>query len=126
MISISTRGNFKRTRAYLDRIHNRELFRDFERWGKMGVDALEAATPKDSGISAGSWRYRVIRNHRWPGIEWYNVNEAGHTGVPIVILIQYGHATRGGTYVQGRDFINPAMRPVFEKIQTELRKKVNS
>lgn len=92
----------------------------------MGVDALSAATPRDTGESASKWQYRVIRNHRWPGIEWYNTNESGATGVPVVILIQYGHATRDGGFVQGRDFINPAMKPIFEKIQTELWKKVRS
>lgn len=92
----------------------------------MGVVALNAATPRNSGLSAGSWQYRVIRNHRWPGIEWYNTNPAGESGVPVVILIQYGHATRDGGYIQGRDFINPAMKPVFENIRQELWKKVRS
>jgi hypothetical protein len=126
MFAIEAKGNFKRTREWLASIHNRELFRDLERWGQMGVDALNAATPRDSGLSAGSWQYRVIRNQRWPGIEWYNVNAAGQSNTPVVILIQYGHATRSGGYIQGRDFINPAMKPVFEKIRQELWKKVRS
>lgn len=126
MISISARNNLKNTINWLETLKNRNLFKDFERWGQMGVDALAAATPKDSGLSAGSWHYRVIRNNRWPGIEWYNVNEAGPMDVPVVILIQYGHATRDGSYIQGRDFINPAMRPVFARIRDELWKKVNS
>ena len=124
MIGVSTKGNFKGARGYLNRIKNRELFKQFEQYGQMGVRALSAATPVDTGLTAQSWDYRVIRGHRWPGIEWYNSNEVNET--PVAILIQYGHGTRGGGYIQGRDFINPAMRPVFDKILRELREKVKS
>ena len=124
MIGVSTKGNFQGTRAYLNRIKNRELFKQFEQYGQMGVRALSAATPVDTGLTAQSWDYRVIRNNRWPGIEWFNTNEVNET--PVAILIQYGHGTRGGGYIQGRDFINPAMRPIFDQILRELREKVKS
>lgn len=124
MISILVRKNGNRTRDFLYSIRNKELFRDFDRYGRMGVDALSSSTPVDSGLTAQSWKYRVIRNHRWPGIEWYNTNIVN--GTPVAILIQYGHGTRGGTYIQGRDFINPAMRPLFEQIADDIWKKVKS
>jgi len=124
MIEVSSKGNFKGTRAYLERIKNRELFKHFEQYGRMGVAALRSATPVDSGLTAQSWDYRVIRNHRWPGIEWFNTN-VDDNGTPVAVLIQYSHATGTGGWIQGRDYINPAMRPIFDQIVDELREKVN-
>ena len=125
MIGVSSKNNLKSTQSYLERMKARQLFRTLEQHGRMGVLALERATPRDSGLTAGSWGYRVIRDHRWPGIEWFNTNEMPD-GTSIAILVQYGHGTGTGGYVQGRDFINPAMRPVFDQIVRELREKVNS
>jgi len=83
----------------------------------MGVDALRDATPKDTGKTADSWGYEIIVNNGSASIVWTNSNQ--NHGVYIAVLIQYGHATRGGGYVQGRDYINPAMRPVFDKIAND-------
>jgi hypothetical protein len=124
MIGVSTRGNFDPTKKYLNRIKSKELFKNFEQYGRMGVAALNKATPRDTGETAQSWDYKIIRNHRWPGIEWFNTNTVD--GTPVAILIQYDHSTGTGGFVQGRDFINPAMRPIFSLIVAELRKKVNS
>lgn len=87
----------------------------------MGVEALSRSTPVRSGLAAQSWAYRVIRGRR-PGIEWYNTDTVN--GTPVVILIQYGHGTGTGGYVEGKDFINPAMRGVFDQIADDVWKKV--
>ncbi len=100
------------------------MFSDLTRHGKTGVDALSNATPVDSSLTANSWAFRIIKDRRNPGIEWYNSNAAGD--VSVAILIQYGHATGTGGYVVGRDFINPAMQPIFDKIADDVWKKVTN
>lgn len=89
----------------------------------MGVAALSQATPKDTGQAAISWGYRVIKSAKHPGIEWFST-DIDANGTPIVILIQYGHATGTGGYVPGRDFINPTMQPIFDQIAEDVWKKV--
>ena len=121
MIGITSSGNLKKTDAFLKRLQKRDIYSDLDRYGKMGVSALSRATPVDSSLTANSWAYRVIRGRR-PGIEWYNTNVVG--GTPVAILIQYGHGTGTGGYVQGRDFINPAIRPIFNQISDDIWKKV--
>lgn len=122
MIRVTSTGDFKKTRDFLERVLRRDIFSELDRYGKQGVAVLSKATPVDSGYSSISWAYRVIKDRRNPGIEWYNNNIVN--GTPVVILIQYGHATGTGGYVPGRDFINPAMRPIFDKITDEVWKKV--
>lgn len=90
--------------------------------GKKGVDALRAATPSETGESANSWYYTVTANKDGMSLVWRNNHMAG--GVPVVILLQYGHATGTGGYVQGRDFINPAIRPIFQEIEADVKKAV--
>lgn len=124
MIRITTSGDFKKTRKFLSKISRGGLFEDLNRFGQMGVAALSKATPIDTSLTANAWEYRIIKDKKRPGIEWYNTNKINN--ISIVILIQYGHATGTGGYVQGRDFINPAMRPVFDKIADEIWKKVKS
>jgi hypothetical protein len=124
MIGIESRGDFKKTRSFLKKMQRGDIFYDLNRYGEMGVSALGKATPIDSSLTANSWGYRIIRDRKFPGIEWYNTNVVN--GTPVAILIQYGHATGTGGYVQGRDFINPAMQPVFDKIADEIWKKVKS
>jgi len=123
MIKITGSGDFKKTTEFLDRLKRREIYRDMDRYGRMGVDALSRATPVRTGLTAHSWSYRIIKG-RSPGIEWYNTNMAG--GTPVAILIQYGHGTRQGGYVHGRDFVNPATRPIFDQIAEEVWKKVRA
>lgn len=91
----------------------------------MGVAALSANTPIDTGETALHWQYRIIQDSRRVRIEWYNTNIDAN-GTSIAILIQYGHATRDGGFIQGRDFINPTMRPIFDQITNEIWKKVNA
>lgn len=123
MISVTSKGSAK-IKKRLDRMLNQKIDRDLHRWGQMGLEALQNATPVETGISAESWGYRVSRDSHGPRIEWFNTNTVN--GTPVVILIHYGHATGTGGYVQGKEFINRAMQPVFDKINDEIRKKVRS
>ncbi len=123
MIGITSNGDPNKTSNFLKRFHG-DVFSELERYGKMGVDALARATPVDSSLTANSWAYRIIKNRKRPGIEWYNTNMADTTSVAI--LIQYGHATGTGGFVSGRDYINPAMLPIFEQIVDDVWKKVKS
>ncbi len=128
MIGITSKGDFKKTTKFLERINSNvslsDIYSDFDSYGRIGVDALSDATPVDTGLTANSWRYRVIKDRARPGIEWYNTNTVN--GTPIAILIQYGYATGSGGYVQGRDYINPAMRPIFDMIAADVWKKVKT
>lgn len=92
------------------------------KYGQLGLDALIAATPVDSGLTASSWAYRIKRDASGATIEWYNTRNVD--GVPIAVILQYGHATKDGHFVQGIDYINPAMRPVFEAIADDAWKEV--
>lgn len=122
MLRVKNSGSFDHFRSFADRVLKRDIYADLDEWGQIGVDALSDATPKRTGKTAASWSYKIIKGHK-PGIAWYNDNEdAG--GTPIVILIQYGHGTGTGGYVQGRDFINPAIMPVFDKIAEDIWKEV--
>jgi hypothetical protein len=124
MIRVSSPGSFERTRRFLERARSRELFSALEPLGRRGVDALSAATPRASGKTAGSWKYRIERNGRGVAIYWYNTNV--NQGAQIAVLIQHGHGTGTGGFVAGRDYINPAMRPVFDEIADEVWRKVTS
>lgn len=121
MISFSTRGSFENTEAMLRRIANGDFYKSLERYGQMGVDALSSATPVDSGETANSWTFEVTRG-RYPGIKWSNTNV--RDGVSIAILLQYGHGTGTGGYVQGRDYINPAIKPIFDQIADAVWREV--
>lgn len=117
MISVSVKGDFKKTNSFLERAANLFKLGILDKYGRRGVDALRAATPVDTGETANSWYYRIVRNKRGTAIEW--LNSSTNEGIPIVILLQYGHGFDGGGYYEGLDFINPAMRPVFEQIAEE-------
>jgi hypothetical protein len=100
------------------------LFSDLDRYGKMGVDALSRATPRETGKTASSWSYRVNRGATQTSLEWFNTNV--NDGKQIAILLQMGHGTGTGGYVAGYDYINPAMRPIFDQIATDIGKRVSS
>ena len=124
MISVKHKGDFKNVESLLNRITNLRLSRIMERYGQMGVNALSSATPIDSGETANSWDYRIIFRKNTIRIEWTNSNIAGN--VPVAILLQYGHATKSGSFINGIDFINPALKPVFDLIAEEAWKEVTS
>ena len=122
MIKMTNRGSFKNAERFFDNSKDlsRRLRTAFERYGAQGVEALQSATPKDSGLTAGSWFYTI---EDW-GIGFSNSNI--QEGYSVALLIQYGHATKGGGYVEGIDFINPALRPVFDQIAEECWKEVRN
>lgn len=124
MIKASASGDFGDTISYLEKMQSGDVFRDLTKYGEWGVIALAQATPRDSGETAQSWRARVGAVGNLYFIEWFNTHNDG--GPPVAILIQYGHGTGTGGYVAGRDFINPAMRPVFDKIVNEIWGKVKN
>lgn len=125
MISSTSSGNFENIRAFARRVRSKDIFSELDRYGKRGVEALAAATPKESGISASSWEYRVSVKGKRPSISWHNTNVDAN-GTPIVILIQYGHGTGTGGYVEGFDFINPVIQPIMDEIAENVWKKVRS
>lgn len=114
MIEFKVKGSFDKTFSFLKR--NRKLNpRDFARFGQEGVDALKQATPKDSGLTANSWYYEIVDDGGRLVIQWLNSNVVDGW-CNIAIILQYGHATGTGGYVEGIDYINPALRPIFDKI----------
>jgi len=124
MIDVKSTGSFDKTESYLKQMSTKSLFSDLQNYGRMGVNALAQSTPKDSGKTAKSWDYRIIEKPGKVVIEWFNTNV--NNGENIAILIQYGHATGNGGYIQSKDYINPAMRPVFENITANIWKKVTN
>ena len=122
MISFESRGTFKKTFDFFDKMTGGDVYRALERYAQQGVDALVSATPVDSFLTASAWDYEIKRVRGGATISWTNTNLV--SGVPVVILLQFGHGTRNGGYVQGRDFINPALKPVFDKIADGVWKVV--
>ena len=122
MITIESQGEWKMTRNWFDRMTKLDLALIMNQFGKEGVSALAAATPSRSGMTSKSWNYEVTRKGNNWKITWTNSNE--NKGANIAVLIQYGHGTRNGGYVVGRDYINPAIRPVFDKIAQKAWKEV--
>lgn len=121
MLSFKSRGSSK-FESYLKGASKFDGRAILERAGRDGVAALERATPKDSGVAAGSWRYEIHKTNTGLEVAWYNDDvEHGHN---VIIGIQFGHGTGTGGYVKGRDFINPAMRPIFDQISEDVRKAV--
>lgn len=124
MITITTTGSFKNTERFLKKAANDDILQILRRFGEQGVVHLSNATPIDSGRTADAWYYKVAQTRRGYSISWHNDNV--NDGLPIAILLQYGHGTGTGGYVQGRDYINPAIRPVFDTIADEVWKAVKS
>ena len=122
MITIESQGEWKLTRNWFDRMTKLDLALIMNQFGKEGVSALAAATPSRSGLTSKSWNYEVTRKGNNWKITWTNSNI--NKGANIAVLIQYGHGTRNGGYVVGRDYINPAIRPVFDKIAQKAWKEV--
>ena len=121
MIKMTHKGSFKNAERFFNdspRLSRRLRTAVFDKYGAKGVEALRLATPKDSGDTANSWSYTV---HNW-GISFNNSHVVD--GVPVAILLQYGHATRNGGFVQGRDYINVALRPIFDQIADECWKEI--
>lgn len=122
MIKISHKGSFDNTEKFLKKISTADFMRNLARYGEMGVQALASATPIDSGLTASSWGYEIEESAGAYTIYWVNNNV--NNGVNIAIILQYGHGTGTGGYVQGRDYINPAIRPIFDEIADSAWKEV--
>lgn len=123
MISFRQKGDFSNLTSYLERVREAAKVGILDRYGKEGVAALKSATPVDSGKTADSWYYEITRTSSSVSIVFNNSNI--NDGVPIAIILQMGHGTGTGGWVQGRDYINPAIQPVFDKIANDAWKEVS-
>lgn len=123
MFSVKQKGDFSKLGKYLVKMEKAGDF-DLTPYGEKGVAALAAATPKDTGKTADSWSYDIERKRGEVCLVFKNSNI--QNGVPIAIILQYGHGTGNGGYVQGRDYINPAARPVFDEILNDAWKEITS
>lgn len=122
MITVTCKGDFKKTEKFFGRALKQNYLKDLERFAEQGVRELIQNTPRDTGETAASWNYEIVKTPSGVNIYWTNNNI--NKGIPIAILLQYGHGTKNGGYVQGIDFINPSLRPVFEQIADSAWKEL--
>ena len=122
MIRFRQKGDFSKAIKYLEKAKKAAGMKDLSKYGKAGVAALSSATPVDSGLTASSWYYEINNQNGRISIDFCNSNI--NDGVPIAIILQFGHGTGTGGWVQGRDYINPAIQPVFDKIADEAWREV--
>lgn len=122
MISFRQKGDFSKLTSFLERAKNVIKAGDLDKYGREGVAALASATPVESGLTANSWYYKIKRQNGSISINFYNSNI--NEGVPIAIILQYGHGTRTGSWVEGRDYINPVIQPLFDKIAYDVWREV--
>lgn len=117
MINFRQTGDWSKTTNFMKRLKQRKYLSSLDKYGQRGVDALSSATPVDTGKTANSWSYEIHNNGKKVSIVFKNSNIVN--GVPIAIILQYGHGTRNGGWVEGRDYINPAIQPIFDEIVKE-------
>lgn len=123
MVTFRQKGNFNNTEKMLRVISNRKYSKVLQQCGQEGVRALSAATPKDTGFTAASWSFKIEESENSLILIWENSHiEKGYAN--IALMLQYGHGTRTGGYVRGRDYINPAIKPIFDKIADRAWKEV--
>ena len=122
MIKIRQKGDFKKLTSFLERTKESLNIGVLDKYGRKGVAALSSATPVDTGLTASSWFYKIENKNGVAKIEFHNSNI--QNGVPIAVILQYGHGTRNGGYVVGRDYINPAIQPVFDELAKNAWKEV--
>lgn len=122
MITVSQKGEFKHSINYLKKISETRWETILDKYGKRGVDALRSATPVDTGVTAKSWGYKIINKRDYISLEFHNTSS--NDGVPIAVILQYGHGTGTGGWVHGKDYINPAIAPIFEKLASEIQKEL--
>jgi hypothetical protein len=123
-ISLTSKGNFEKTTKYLKKCQKALNKGVFDKYGRYGVAALQVATPVDTGLTAASWDYNIVVTSDRITIEFVNTNVNNH--VNIAMILQYGHGTRNGGWVEGKDYINPALKPVFESLVKEVWEEVIS
>lgn len=122
MITFRQKGDFSKLTRYLERVKEVAKVGDLDKYGREGVAALASATPVDTGKTASSWYYKIENKNGLIKISFFNSNI--NKGVPIAIVLQYGHGTRNGGWVEGRDYINPAIQPIFDKITENAWREV--
>jgi len=122
MITITEKGDFRNTERYLSRLSKGDLSHILNKYATLGMNALSNATPVESGLTANSWYYTIESRPGYYSIRWHNHHV--ENGVPIAVILQYGHGTGTGGYVQGRDYINPAIRPIFDQIVADAWREV--
>lgn len=121
-VHFKNKGNFDKTTKFLKNLKEKRFLQKLDRWGQLGIQALSSATPVDTGTTAASWSYEIHQSKGSTTLVWTNSNT--NKGIPIALLIQYGHGTGNGGYVAGRDYINPAIQPVFDQIAKEAWEEV--
>lgn len=124
MITFRHKGDFSKLTRFLEKAKNTIKIGDLDRYGREGVAALASATPIDSGETANSWYYEIQNANGSVTISFNNSNI--QNGVPIAVILQYGHGTRNGGWVEGRDYINPAIRPIFDRIANDAWREVKN
>lgn len=122
MISFRHKGDFSKSIRYLGKLRHAIKLKDLDRYGREGVAALSSATPVDTGLTAKSWYYEITQENGTVTISFHNSNI--QNGVLVAILLHYGHGTRNGGWVEGRDYIKPAIRPVFDKLAKDAWEEV--
>ena len=122
MIGFRQKGDFSKTTKFLTKLKQNVDISTFEKYGKKGVAALASATPVDSGLTANSWYCKIEKTNDSISLLFCNSNI--QNGVPIAVILQYGHGTRNGGWVQGRDYINPAIQPLFDQLANDAWKEV--
>ena len=122
MISFRHKGDFSKLTRFLERAKEVVHLGCLDKYGREGVAALASATPVDTGLTADSWYYKITNDGQSAKVTFYNSNI--QNGVPIAIILQYGHGTRNGGWVHGRDYVNPAVQPIFDKLANEAWREV--
>ena len=122
MITITQKGSYNNVQRWLQKLSTQEVFNVLSKYGSIGQNALSNATPVDTGETAASWYFTIQQRPGYYSIRWHNSHV--EDGVPIAVILQYGHGTGTGGYVQGRDYIMPAIRPVFDQIVAEAWREV--
>ena len=122
MIKFTQKGDFSKTLKFLKKAKEQQFLRILDKYGQEGVNALSSATPVESGLTASSWYYKIERMGNYISLSFCNSNI--QNGVPIAIILQYGHGTRNGGWVEGRDYINPSIQPLFNKMANQVWEEV--
>ena len=123
MVGFKLKGDFSNTERYLKYYTSMDrVYALLDKYGRQGVEALSKATPVDTGLTASSWYYKIIKTPRTITLRFYNSNI--QNGIPIAIILQYGHATHNGGWVEGRDYINPAIQPIFDELAEKAWREV--
>jgi hypothetical protein len=121
---LTSKGDFKKTLKFLNFMKADKEFAHLDRYGRQGVDLLSSATPVDTGRAASSWGYQIGHTNGVHSISWFNTDREG--GVNVAVILQYGHGTGTGGYVVGRDYINPALRPLFDRAVADIWREVTN